>query len=113
MRNFLCEATGANCTDPRCKRGSCLMEQEVARVAGAVTKATKKDDDGAKAGRARRIDPAHAWRALGEAFRGMTVAEVRERLTSDRELQRMAWAVPKVRAEYRRLMKEKAEKASK
>ena len=109
--NFLCEATGVNCIDPRCKRGSCIMEQEVARVAIAVIKATNAD--GAKAARARRIDPTHAWRVLCEAVRGMTVAQVRERLASDRELQRMAWAVPKVRAEYGRLMKEKATKAGK
>jgi len=111
MRNFLCEATGVNCVDPRCKRDSCIMEQEAARVAVAVTKATKKGADGAKAGHARRIDPTDAWRLLCEAVRGMTVAQVRERLASDRELQRMAWAVPRVRAEYRRL--EKAARAGK
>jgi hypothetical protein len=53
MRNFLCEATGVNCTDPRCKRGSCIMEQEA--VAKALTKAARKDASAAKAGRARSI----------------------------------------------------------
>ena len=28
VRHFLCEATGVNCTDPRCKRTFCMMEQE-------------------------------------------------------------------------------------
>lgn len=83
--------------------------EEVARVAVAVSR-SKKDTDRAKAGRARRIDATHAWRVLSEAVRGMTVAEVRERLGTDRELVRIALAVPAVQAHYHRLMKEKAEK---
>jgi hypothetical protein len=43
MRNFLCEATGVNCTDPRCKRGSCIMEQEIAK---AVTEAPRSRTSG-------------------------------------------------------------------
>ena len=27
-RNFICEATGTNCTDPRCKLGCCFIEME-------------------------------------------------------------------------------------
>jgi hypothetical protein len=104
MRNFICGATGDNCTDPRCKRGSCIMEQEVARV--AVAKAvTKVTEVGTKAGRARRVDPMHARRVLFESARDMTFAQIRERLDSDREFFAHAWAVPEVRAEYRQIMK--------
>jgi hypothetical protein len=89
------------------------MEQEVARAAVAMTRATKKDAGGRKAEHARRIDPAHAWLVLCEAVRGMTSVEARERLVSDSELLRMAWAVPEVRARYHKLMKKEADKAGK
>lgn len=79
-------------------------------MAKAVTEATKKGANGAKAGRARRIDPTHARRVLFETARDMTYAQVRERLDSDREFMRMAWAVPEVRAKYHELMKAKTGK---
>jgi hypothetical protein len=109
MRNFLCEATGVNCVDPRCKRGSCILEQEIASAAVAVLR-MRKDADRAKPGRSRTIDAAHASRVLFEAVRGMSAVEIRERLGADRELVRLALAVPRVRAAYDRIMKEKRAK---
>jgi hypothetical protein len=52
MRNFICEATGANCANPGCKRGSCCLEQETVRLdaAWSITK-IKKNSDGGKIGR--------------------------------------------------------------
>ena|SRR6476659_3503973 len=123
MRNFLCEATGANCTNPRCKLGSCFIEQEAVRLdAARVVINRKKNGDGAKAGRARMLDPAHARRAALDTIRDMTKGQIhdrdsikaliRERLESDKEFLRMLWAVPEVRTEYRKLLEAKTDKAT-
>jgi len=103
MRNFLCDATGVNCNDSRCKRGSCIIEQEA--VARAVTKAAKKDASAAKAGRARSIDLARARRMIAEVVSTSTKAQIRKRLDRDKEFMRMALAVPEVRTEYWKIMK--------
>src|SRR5438128_9822344 len=103
MRNFLCEATGVNCTNPRCKRGSCIIEQEA--VAKAVTKAAKGDVSAANAGRASSIDLARARRMVAEVVSTSTKAQIRKRLDWDKEFMRMALTVPEVRAEYRKIMK--------
>jgi hypothetical protein len=102
-RNFLCDATGVNCTNPRCKRGSCIMEQEA--VAKAVTMAAIKDANAGKAGRGKSVDVVHARRILAEVASTSTTEQIRKRLDWDKEFMRMALAVPEVRARYDKIVR--------
>ena len=110
MRNFICEATGVNCTKSECKRGYCILEKEAGALASTIAaiQATKKKRAGHEQKGTKRIDPTYARRVLFMTVEGMTHAQVLERLKSDDQLTRIAMAVPEVRAEYRRRMKAKA-----
>ena len=50
-RNFRCEATGTNCSNPRCKGGLCVTEQEADAKAMAVKRALRDNVSKARAGK--------------------------------------------------------------